>query len=135
MWGSCANLDPKMKQMHNKRLAKNVLNLNRECIRLTCWHVDIFRFCCLIHLRYILQIPLKWSVILLKSRTLTGYFTTSTASSATNCQLSPDVVSDECEIIGSWGIRVSRRFRLFVGEVCLMMVDLQSLFLLTLLAW
>jgi hypothetical protein len=41
MWGICANLDPKMKQMHNKRLAKNVLNLNRECIRNVCKLVQV----------------------------------------------------------------------------------------------
>ena len=38
-----------------------------------------------IHLRYIFPyIPLKWSVILLKSRTSTTYFSYSTGSSVTN---------------------------------------------------
>ena len=45
-------------------------------------HVDILRFC-ILHLSWILQIPLKWSVILLKSRTSTGYFSNSTGSSVT----------------------------------------------------
>ena len=39
-------------------------------------HIDIFPFC-FIHLRYILHIPLKWMVIILKSRTATGYFSNS----------------------------------------------------------
>ena len=42
-----------------------------------------------INLRYIPQIPLKWAIILLKSRTSTGYFSYSTASSVTNCRFSP----------------------------------------------
>ena len=50
-------------------------------------HVDILWFC-FIHLRYILYIPLKWLVILLKSLTSTGYFSNSTSSSVTNCQFS-----------------------------------------------
>ena len=47
-------------------------------------HVDILRFS-YINLRYIPQIPLKCSVILLKSWTSTGYFSNSTGSSVTNC--------------------------------------------------
>ena len=46
-------------------------------------HVDIFWFC-FIHLRFILHIPLKCSVILLKSRTSTSYFSNSTSLSVTN---------------------------------------------------
>ena len=38
-------------------------------------HVDIFQFC-FIHWRYILKIPLKWSIILPKSQTSTGSFVT-----------------------------------------------------------
>ena len=53
-------------------------------------HVDIFRFC-FIHLRYILLIPLKWSVILLKSPTSTIYFSNSTGSSVSNRQFFPDI--------------------------------------------
>ena len=52
-------------------------------------HVDIFQFW-FMHSRYILQIPLKWYVILLKSRTSTGYFSNSTGSSVTNRQFSLD---------------------------------------------
>jgi hypothetical protein len=48
-------------------------------------HVDILWFI-YIKLRYI---PLKWSVILLKSWTSTGYFSNSTGSSVTNCRFSP----------------------------------------------
>jgi hypothetical protein len=49
------------------------------------WHVDIHRFF-LIKLGYILQIPLKWSVIFLLSWTSTSYFSNSTGSSVTNCR-------------------------------------------------
>ena len=45
-------------------------------------HVDILRFF-YINLRYIPQIPLKWSVILLNTWTSTGYFSNSTGSSIT----------------------------------------------------
>ena len=54
-------------------------------------HVDIFRFC-FNHLRHILQIPLKWSAILLNSPTSTGYFSNSTGSSVTNRRFSPSHV-------------------------------------------
>jgi len=36
-------------------------------------HDDIFQFC-FVYLRYILQIPLKWLVIILKSRTFNRLF-------------------------------------------------------------
>ena len=45
--------------------------------------VDIFQFF-FIHLRYNLCILLKWSVILLKSPTSTGYFSNSTGSFVSN---------------------------------------------------
>ena len=48
-------------------------------------HVEILRFS-FITLRYILQIPIKWSVIILQSWTSTGYSSYSTGSSVTNCQ-------------------------------------------------
>ena len=49
----------------------------------TGYMLDIFPFCS-IHLRYILQIPLKWSVmLLLKSWTSHSYFSNLTSSSAT----------------------------------------------------
>ena len=51
-------------------------------------HVDILRNF-YINLRYISWIPLKWSVILLKSWTSTTYFSNSTGSSVTNCRFSP----------------------------------------------
>ena len=53
-------------------------------------HVDIFRFC-LIHLRYIRQIPLKRLVNFMMSPTLTYYYSNSTGSSATNYQFFPDI--------------------------------------------
>ena len=49
------------------------------------WHVDNLWFF-YINLRYIPYIPLKWSVILMKSWTSTGYF--STSSSVPNCRFS-----------------------------------------------
>ena len=50
-----------------------------------CLHVDIFRFCFTNKLGYILlQIHLKRSVVLLKCRTSTGYFSNSAGSSVTN---------------------------------------------------
>ena len=60
--------------------------------------VDIFPFCC-INLRYFLQIPLKWWVILLKSLTSTGYFSNSSSSSVTNhwFSLSPGPTDFCCE--------------------------------------
>ena len=51
-------------------------------------HVDILRFS-LIKLRYIMQIPLKWSVSLLHSWTSTGYFSNSTGSFVPNRRFSP----------------------------------------------
>ena len=58
-------------------------------------HVDIFRFC-FIHLRYILlYIPVKESIILLKSRTSTSYFSHSTSTSVTNRRFFPSHVLDE----------------------------------------
>jgi hypothetical protein len=42
-----------------------------------------------IKLRYILQFPLKWSVIFMQSPTSTGYFSNSTGSFVTNWWLSP----------------------------------------------
>ena len=53
-------------------------------------HVDIFQ-CCFIHLRYILHIPLKCLVIILKSWTSTGFFSNSTSSSVRNCWFSPSI--------------------------------------------
>ena len=50
-------------------------------------HVDILRFF-YIKLRYISWIPLKYSVILLKYPTLTGYFSNSTGLSISNYRLS-----------------------------------------------
>ena len=50
-------------------------------------YADILRFS-FIKLGYILQIPLKWSVIFLQSWTSTGYFSDSTGSSGTNCRFS-----------------------------------------------
>ena len=52
--------------------------------------VDILRFF-FIDLRYIPQILLKWSAILLKSPTSTGCFSNSTGSSVTNRRFFPDM--------------------------------------------
>ena len=52
-------------------------------------HVDIFQSC-FIHLRYILYIPVKLLVILLKSWTSTGYSSNPTSSCGTKCQFSSD---------------------------------------------
>ena len=52
--------------------------------------VDILRFS-FIKLGYILQIPLKWSVIVLQSWTSTGYFSNSTGSFVTKCRFSPTI--------------------------------------------
>jgi hypothetical protein len=52
-----------------------------------------------IHSRYILQILLKQSVILLKSRTSTGYSSNSTGSSATNRRFLPEQWSPRCLIM------------------------------------
>ena len=54
-------------------------------------HVDVFRFC-FNHLRYILEIPLKWSVPFLQSWTSTGYSSNSSGSSATNRWFFPDII-------------------------------------------
>ena len=54
-------------------------------------HVDILRIS-FIKLEYVLQTPLKWSVIFLQSWTSTGYFWNSTGSSVTNCRFSPIIV-------------------------------------------
>jgi hypothetical protein len=56
-----------------------------------------------INLRYTPQIPLKRSVILLKSWTSsTGYFSISTSgSSVTNCRFSPTIGS-HCVVINDW---------------------------------
>ena len=51
-------------------------------------HVEILRLP-FIELGYVPWIPLKWSVILRKSWTPTGYFSNSTGSSATTCRFSP----------------------------------------------
>jgi hypothetical protein len=62
-------------------------------------HVDILRFS-FIKLEYILQIPLKWSVIFLQSWwTSTGYFSNSTGSFVTNCRFSPIIVRFVLSII------------------------------------
>ena len=53
-------------------------------------HVDIFRFSFIHCMKYIApQIPLKRSVILLKSPTSTGYFSNSIGSFAINRRISP----------------------------------------------
>jgi hypothetical protein len=49
------------------------------------WSFGFFSFC---NLRYILQIPLKWSVVFLKSWTLTGCFSNSIGSSVTSGRFS-----------------------------------------------
>ena len=50
-----------------------------------------FRVCCIRLKCILLQIPLKWLVILLKSWTSTSYFSNSTGSSVTNHRLFPDI--------------------------------------------
>ena len=60
--------------------------------------VHIFWFC-FIHLRYILQIPLKWSVILWKSWTSTGQLFLKLGSFVTNYQFSL-IITWEFE--GNW---------------------------------
>ena len=62
-------------------------------------HVDIFRVF-FINLRYILKIPLKWSVNFLKSWTSTGHFLNLTSSSVNNCWFSPDI---------GWKVGVAQR--------------------------
>ena len=61
-----------------------------------------------IHLRYILWIPLNWSVILLKSPTSTGDSSNSTSSSVSNHQFTlspaldlPEQVHDTCWLMAS----------------------------------
>ena len=53
-------------------------------------HVDILQVT-FVKLGYILEIPLKWSIIFLQSWTSTGYFSNSTGSFVTNCRFSPIV--------------------------------------------
>jgi hypothetical protein len=52
------------------------------------WHVVIF-WVSFINLKYILYIPLKWSVISLKLWTSTGYLCNSTSSSVTSSRFTP----------------------------------------------
>ena len=58
--------------------------LRSKCLQDYRLHVDILQFS-FIKLGYILQSPLKWSVIFLQSWTPTSYFSISTGSSVTNC--------------------------------------------------
>ena len=69
-------------------------------------HVDIFRFC-FIHFRYIPQIPLKWSVLLLRSWTSTGYISNSTGSSVTNRPVLPKQVVQKHPSYKSQPMKVS----------------------------
>ena len=62
-------------------------------------HVDILRFS-FVELGYILQIPLKRSVIFLQSCTSTGYFSNSAGSLVTNCRFSPIIVIHSRSMIG-----------------------------------
>ena len=56
-----------------------------------------------IHWRYVLYIPLKWTVNFPKSWTLTGHFSNSTGSSATHRRFFPDIgVESSCNRWKSW---------------------------------
>ena len=79
---------------------------NSESHRL---HVDIVRFC-FVHLRCILQIPLKWLVYFLRSWTSTGYISNSTGSSATNRRFFADIGWNAYRNSGTqiWGAGVFR---------------------------
>ena len=68
-------------------------------------HVDTLQFS-FIKLRYILEIPLKWSVIFLQSWTSTGYFSNSTGSSVTSCRFSPIIVTGSLSLVCEVGLRV-----------------------------
>ena len=58
-------------------------------------HVDILPFF-FIKLGYILQIPYKWSLIIMQSWISTGYFSNSIGSSVTNCRFSPIIILHVC---------------------------------------
>ena len=74
--------------------APSVCNSNRL-------HVDILRVS-FIKVVYILQIPLKWSIILLQSWTSTGYFSNSTSSSVINYRFSPIIAQVTSALFSSW---------------------------------
>ena len=52
--------------------------------RFACRHPPVILF----KLGYMVEIPLKWSIIFLQSPTSTGYFSNSTGSSVTDCRFS-----------------------------------------------